>query len=250
MIADLQTEFTTERRRRTMPVNAFVELETGLRTGKPGPRNRVISVRQFTRRDARLARMSNDGNRLSWSVTTHADTPIDSQLVDSRYGNASGVSIVDEVRETIDLDPSCIFGDDSRELLRDIEAKGWRTRRLISLIAAEPVPVKDSESGETDGQLFIPTSREGKVAADAAATGSQGRTLSIRLDDDTLDPSFLMAWLNSDQGVSIRRTAIGTVSAGGAIIRPRLDSRFLMSWADELDVPVPDRSTQLALASA
>src|SRR5699024_9149681 len=61
---------------------------------------------------------------------------------------------------------------------------------------------------------------------------------------------FLMAWLNSDQGASIRRTAFEAISAGGVLMRPRLDSRTVMQWADELIVPVPDRSTQLALASA
>ena len=40
MIADLQTMFTTEHRRRSIPVEAFRELESGLRTKKPGPRNR------------------------------------------------------------------------------------------------------------------------------------------------------------------------------------------------------------------
>lgn len=249
VIADLQTEFTTESRRRTMPVAAFRELESGLRTGKPGPRNRSIAARQFTRRDTRLERVSNEGKPLSWRVTTYADTLIDSQFLESRYGPATGVSVVGEVRETVDLDPSRIFGEDSRELLKDIEAKGWLARRLSSLIAAAPVLVKSSGRAESDGQLFVPTSREGEVAADASATGSRGRILSIRLDDDTLDPSFLVAWLNSDQGVSIRRTAIGANSAGAVVKALRSDSRSLMSWADELIVPVPDRVTQLALAS-
>lgn len=250
VIADLQTEFTTKRRRRTMPVTAFQELETALRTGKPGPRNRTIPVRQFTRRDAHLERTSHDGNRLSWPVTTNADTPIDSQFVDFRYGKDSGVSVVGEVRDTIDLDPSRIFGDETREILKEIEAKDWRARRLSSLIAAEPVPVKFSEISELDGQLFVPTSREGKVAEDAAATGSGGRVLSIRLDDETLDPSFLAAWLNSQRGVSSRRRAIEVSSAGRVLNALKSDSRSLMRWADELIVPVPDSGTQVALASA
>ena len=253
VIADLQTEFTTERRRRTMPVTAFQELETALRTGNPGPRNRSIPVRQFIRRNAHLERVSSDGNRLSWRVTTYADTPIHSQFVHSRYGKGSGVTLVGRAQETIDLDPSRIFGDEKRELLNDIETKGWRAQRLSSLIAAEPVAVKDSEIAESDGQLFVPTRWEGKVAADApdvSASGPHGRTLSIRLDDDTLDPSFLAAWLNSDQGSSMRRTVTLAHSAGAVINRLSLDSRSLMRWADELIVPVPDRGTQLALASA
>jgi hypothetical protein len=250
MIADLQTEFTTERQHRSMPVAAFRELESGLRTGKPGPRNRSIAVRQFTRRDTRLERVSNEGKWLSWRVTTYADTPIDSRFLESRYGPASGVSVVGDTRETIDLDPSRIFGDESRELLKDIEAKGWKTRRLSSLIAAEPGPVKASGSAELDGQLYVPTTREGKAAAEVSATGSSGRVLSIRLDDEAVDPGFLTAWLNSEQGVSSRRRAIEASSTGTFLHALRSDSSSLMRWADELIVPVPDRGTQLALASA
>ena len=55
MIGDLQTMFTTEHRRRAIPVEAFRELESGFRTKKPGPRNRGVSTRQFIRREARLS---------------------------------------------------------------------------------------------------------------------------------------------------------------------------------------------------
>ena len=250
MIADLQTEFTTEGGRRTMPVNAFRELETGLRSGKPGPRNRIITVRHFTRRDGILARTVNDGMQLSWRVTTYADTPIDSHFVESRYGQASGVSVVDAARETVDLDPSRIFGDDSRDLIKGIEATGWRARRLSSLIATEPVSVKATGDTFPDGQLFIPTNREGKVATASSATGSGGRVLSILLDAEALEPSFLAAWLNSEHGVTSRRRAIEASSTGKFVNALRSDASSLMRWADELIVPVPDRSTQLELASA
>ncbi|GAB3556227.1 N-6 DNA methylase [Spelaeicoccus albus] len=250
MIADLQTEFTIQRRHRSMRGNAFRDLESGLRTGKPGPRNRNIAVRQFTRRDTRLERVSNEGKRLSWRVTTYADTPIDDRFLESRYGPASGVSVVGDNRETIDLDPSRFFGDDSRELFKDIESKGWRARRLSSLIAFEPVSVKASGNSAPDGQLYVPTTREGKVAAETSATGSSGRVLSIRLDDEVVDPNFLTAWLNSEQGFSSRRRAIEASSTGTFLHALRSDSRSLMRWADELIVPVPDRGTQLALVSA
>lgn len=250
MIADLQTEFTSERRHRSMPVAAFQELESGLRAGKSGPRNRSIPVRQFTRRDGRLERESTDGRRLSWRLATYVDTPIDGRFLESRYGLASGVSVVGDPRETIDLDPSRIFGDDSRELLKDIEAKGWKTRRLSSLIAAEPAPVEAPGSAEPDGQLYVPTTREGKAAAEISATDSSGRILSIRLDLEAVDPSFLTAWLNSEQGISSRRRAIEASSTGTFLHALRSDPSSLMRWADELIVPVPDRGTQLALASA
>ena len=150
MVADLQTMFTTERRRRSIPVEAFRELESGLRTKKPGPRNRTVSTRQFIRRDARLSRVTSAGHQLGWRVTTYNDTAIDGRLLDGRYGPDSGVSMSEEPRETVDLDPSRIFGDDSRELLRDMETKGWPSRRLSGLLAREPEAVLDptAEPGE------------------------------------------------------------------------------------------------------
>ena len=49
-----------------------------------------------------------------------------------------------EPRETVDLDPSRIFGDDSRELLKDMAAKGWPSRRLSGSLTREPEAVQDS----------------------------------------------------------------------------------------------------------
>lgn len=250
MIADLQTEFTTEHRHRSIPIAAFRELESGLRTGKPGPRNRNIAVRQFTQRDAHLSRASGDGHRLSWRLTTYNDTRIDARLLESRYGLDSGVTVDDEPREVVNLDPSRFFGDDSRDLIKGIEAHGWPVRRLSSLLAREPGSLKDSIDQEPDGQLYVPMAREGKVAAETSATGSGGRVLPIRVDDEAVDPSFLTAWLNSEQGVSSRRRAIEASSTGTFLNALRSNPRSLMRWADELIVPVPDRGTQLALASA
>lgn len=250
MIADLQTEFTTERRERSMPVAAFQELESALRTGRPGPRNRTISVRQFTRREAHVERQSAEGKPLGWRLTTYADTPIDDQFLDSRYGPASGVSISDSPKEVVDLDPSHIFGDDSRELLKDIEARGWPGRRLSSLVAREPAPIKTAVETESDGQVYVPTTLGGVASFEISGTRSDGRLLSLRLDDETIDLSFLTAWLNSEQGVASRRRAIQASSTGTFVNALRSDPSSLMRWADELIVPVPDRGTQLALASA
>ena len=239
MIADLQTMFTTERRRRTIPVEAFRELESGLRTKKPGPRNRWISTRQFIRRDARLSRVTREGRQLSWRVTTYNDTAIDGRLLESRYGPDSGVSVEEEPRETVDLDPSRIFGDDSRELLKDMEAKGWPSRRLSVLLAREPEAVQDTTDEHGEGQLFVPTTRVGKAATDPSDTGADGRVLSIHLDDDSVHPSFLAAWLNSEQGVASRQRAIDASSSGHHLRALRSDANSLMRWADELFVPMP-----------
>ncbi|MGW8483545.1 HsdM family class I SAM-dependent methyltransferase [Microbacterium sp. NPDC055903] len=250
MIADLQTMFTIGQRRKSIPVGALHELESSLRTNKPGPRNRSIAVGHFTRRDARLERVSNDDSPLSWPVTTYADTPIDDRFLESRYGPASGVSVIGDPRETIDLDPSRFFGDDSREFLNSIEAKGWTARRLSSLLTAAPAPAKISDGAVPDGDLYIPMTQEGKAASEISATGSNGRVLSIRVDVEAVEASFLTAWLNSEQGVSSRRRAIDASSTGIVLNALRSDASSLMRWADELIVPVPDRGTQLALASA
>ena len=257
VVADLQTEFTTERRRRSIPIAALRELESGLRTGQAGPRNRTISVRQFIQRDAQLTRVSNEGRQLSWSITTHNDTRIDAPFLEERYGANSGVKIGRESRELVNLDPGGVFGDDSSDLVRGIESHGWGVCRLSTLLAREPESLKDpigeagdSSGQEVAGQMYVPTTREGVVATDATATGSGGRVLSVRVDEDAIDPKFLTAWLNSEQGVSSRRRAIRAASVGTLPNALRSDTRSLMRWADELILPVPDRGIQSALALA
>lgn len=250
MIADMQTMFTTEHGRRAIPVEAFRELESGLRTKKSGPRNRWVSTRQFVSRDARMSRVSRGGRQLSWRVTTYNDTAIDERFLESRYGQEVAVSVAEGAGETVDLDPSRIFGDDSRDLLKYMEAKGWPSRRLSVLLAREPEAVQDSTDVQPEGQLFVPTTRAGKVATDPFDTASGGRVLSIHLDDDSINPSFLAAWLNSEEGVASRQRAIDASSSGHHLRALRSDANSLMRWADELLVPMPAPSVQLALASA
>ncbi|MBT1619999.1 N-6 DNA methylase [Curtobacterium flaccumfaciens pv. poinsettiae] len=250
MIADLQTMFTTERRRRSIPVEALHELESGLRTRKPGPRNRSIGLRQFVRREARLSRRSTDGQQISWRLTTYKDTAIDATLLESLYGPESGVSVEETPRETIDLNPSRIFEDDAQELLKGLETKGWPGRRLSRLLAAEPEALKDPVGEALEGQLFIPTTRDGRASAEMPDDEASGRILSIRLDRDLIEPSFLAAWLNSEQGISSRRRAIDASSTGTHIKALRSDTNSLMRWADELIVPVPGKETQRTVTSA
>lgn len=250
MVADLQTMFMTQRRQRAVPVSAFHELEVGLRTRKPGPRNRTVSTRQFTRREAKLSRVTAEGHQLSWDITAYNDTSIDGEFLEARYGPDSDVTLVDNPRELVDLDPSHIFGDDSRELLKDMQAKGWPCRRLSSLIAREPEAAIGRASEDREDQLFVPTTREGKVAVDPSGTESSGRTLSIQLDTDAVHPTFMAAWLNSEQGIANRRRAIDVSSSGHHIKMLRSDARSLMRWADEILIPVPELNTQLTLASA
>lgn len=250
MISDLQTMFTTENRRRSIPVEAFHELESGLRTRKPGPRNRTISTRQFTRRDARLSRTTSEGIQLSWRVTTFKDTCIDGQFLETRYGPESGVSLSEEPRATADLDPGRIFGDESRALLQDMVEKGWTTRRLSSVLAREPESITDMADVRGERQLFVPTTAGGRVATDLSETNAGGRTLAIQVDDDSVYLPFLTAWLNSEQGVASRRRAIENGGSGHLIKAVRSDTSSLMRWADELLVPVPDLGVQRVLASA
>lgn len=251
MVADLQTMFSTEHRRRSIPVEAFHELESGLRTTKSGPRNRTISTSQFTRRDARLSRVTSEGRKLSWRVTTYNDTAIDGELLEARYGPDSGVSLVEKPRETVDLDPSRVFRDDSRELLRDMAAKGWPIRRLSSLLAQEPdTKTVSNDDRQGERRLFVPTSRDGRAATDVSETDTGGRVLAVRLDGSAVYPPFMAAWLNSEQGVASRVRAIDKGGSGHQLKALRSDANSLMRWADELLVPVPDLGVQLALASA
>ena len=249
-VADLQTEFATDRGHRSMPLSAFDELESALRTGKPGPRNRRIAVRQLIRREARLSRGSSVGQRLSWRLTTYKDTAINEHLIEGRYGPGSGVSVDTGVREIVDLDPSRIFVDDSRDLLKDLGSKGWPSRRLSGFLREPPQAVTEEAGEAREGQLFIPTTRAGRVSARRSDTEGAGRHFSIQLDGDLVHPNFLAGWLNSEQGVSSRRRAIEASSSGTHVKALRSDLSAIMRWADELIIPVPELTTQLALASA
>ena len=249
MIADLQSQFIREGRGRALPVAALEELESGLRTGRPGPRNRLIAPREFTRRDVRLAKTSSDGRELSWRLAIFNDTRIDAGFLEARYGPASGVSIYDGPKATVDLDPSRHFSDDAREIIRDLERKGWPTQRLSRLLAREPVPWTGGEES-ADGDIFVPTFEGGSVSTAMSHEDASGRVLSIRLDGDSIDAGFLASWLNSEQGLASRRWAIESGSTGVHVRALRSDRGSLMRWADELIIPVPSRDLQLALASA
>jgi type I restriction enzyme M protein len=250
MITDLQTRFTTDHHHRSIPDSALLELESGLRTEKPGPRNRSIELRQFVRRESQLSRVSSHGKRLSWRVTTYNDTAVDARLLNARYGPDSGVSVDGAARETVDLDPSRVFQDDAQELMKELATRGWPSRRLSSLLATEPEAFSSTDGETIEGQLFIPTTRDGKVSTETPNGEVAGRILSVRIDDDLVNPSFLAAWLNSEQGISSRRRAIAASSSASYVSAVRSDASSLMRWADELIVPVPESATQLALASA
>lgn len=111
-----------------------------------------------------------------------------------------------------DLDPGRIFGDDARELLRDMVEKGWETRRLSGLLAREPESVTDSADTHGERHLFVPTTGGGRAATDLSETNAGGRALAILLDDDRTGLGGGVAQL--EQGVASRRRAIENGSSG------------------------------------
>lgn len=250
VVADLQTEFTANRSRRSIPISAFTELESGLRTGRPGPRNRTVGTREFIRRDAQIARTASDGYRLSWRLTTYCDTPIDEQFLANRYGRHAGVSVAGEPVEVIDLNPSHFFSTGFSELPRNLRGAGWSCVPLSRLLLREPEAVNKSIVEAEVNQLFVPTTGRGRALAEPPDPEFDGRYLRIRLDGDAVEPHFLAAWLNSEVGQAETWRAIDASSSGGMIKALRSDRSALMRWADELIVPVPEKRVQLILASA
>lgn len=249
-VADLRAQFTSTRRTRSITTAALEELESGLRTGRPGPRNRSISTRRFVRRDVRLAKTTNEGHLLSWRLTTFDDTPVDAKFLETRYGAGNGVQVDGVPRETIDLDPSPYFDDESGGLLKDLAAKGWAAQRLSNLLAAEPLNLSGSSDEERAADLFVPTGSSGAVSTGSPGAASGGRLLAIRLDGEPIHTGFLAAWLNSEQGYASRRWAIDAGSTGAHVRAVRSDPASLMRWADELIVPIPPRDVQETIAAA
>lgn len=251
MIADLQTQFTTVQRRRKMLDSAVRELESGLRTGRPGPRNRTVPIRTFIRREARLSRRAHQGQELEWRITTFRDTAIDAQFLETRYGPGSGVAIVGAVSEAYDLDPGRALRDDAGELRKNIAANGWAALRLSGLIESSPGTVESGTTEDAEGEiLFIPTARFGRASSRAPDPNSNGRVLAVEVDRNQVDPQFLAAWLNSEQGSMSRLRAIDASSSGSHFKALRSESNALMRWADEVIVPVPPMTVQKRLATA
>lgn len=249
-VVDLQTAFTTEHRKRSLPDTAFTELESALRTGKPGPRCRIVAARQFIRREAEVSRVTAEGVPLSWRVTTFHDTPIDGRLLAARYGTDSGVLVGAEPRTVVDLNPARLLSDDTRELIRDLDAKGWPARRLTGLLAAPPeVPTKPIEAADQT-QVVVPLTPDHPASLGRPGTEANGLSVTLRLDGDALEPGFLVAWLNSEQGVWSRRRALEAARRGGLALPIKATPDSLLRWADELIVPVPSRRIQLQLATA
>jgi hypothetical protein len=251
MIADLQTQFTTVQRRRKMMDSAIRELESGLRTGRPGPRNRTVTLRTFIRREAQVSRRARQGQKLDWRITTFRDTAIDTQFLDARYGPDAGVSIVGAASEAYDLDPGRALRDDAGQLLKSLAGNDRPALRLSGLIEASP---RTSERGATDDAegdaLFVPTTRFGRACSGAPDPASSGRVLAVEVDRSRIDPQFLAAWLNSEQGATSRLRAIDASSSGSYLKALRSEPKALMRWADELIVPVPPMTVQERLATA
>ncbi|MDV8149718.1 N-6 DNA methylase [Arthrobacter sp. B10-11] len=248
-VADFQTQYSTEQRRRRILETALRELESGLRTGKQGPRNRSVTLQKFIRREGRVSRTTPSGQTLSWRVTTFADTVIDQGELDSRYGQGSGVALTEGPKEFIDLDPGHLLRDDSRSVPKDIRSRGWQALRLTGLLEAKPELADPSQDADW-GRIFVPTTRSGRASAGVPDMDASGRILTCGVDQARLDPGFLAAWLNSEQGIASRWSAIEASSTGQSFKMLRSDANSLMSWADELVVPVPALDVQRSLAEA
>lgn len=248
-VADMQTQFTTEERQRTMSADALSELERGLRTGKPGPRNRTVDVRKLIKHSAEVERLLPDGSNLSWPIFTERDTAIDAELLEARYGPVGKVSVGKHFSESFNWDPGPIFGDGAGELVQSLRAKNWGHSRLSALLTQPPYAI-DEQAETGDSVLYVPTSRNGRASSSFVDIDSQGRVIATHIDDSIVDPRFLAAWLNTDRGVASRQRAIDTASSGKHFKALRSDTRPLMRWADELIIPVPPLAEQQTLLRA
>ncbi|GAA1455008.1 N-6 DNA methylase [Nesterenkonia lacusekhoensis] len=248
LVADLQAMFSKWGPRRSMSAEAFRELVFGLKTRKSGPRARLITLRQLIRRDVWASRATSHGKELSWKLTTYGDTSVDDELLEARYGEGAGVSLTGVPEELLDLDPSRFFAREARELHKGLESRAWPRRRLSGFLEAAP-EVADADGEAQAHRVFVPTGR-GRSAVGAPAVGVEGRVISVAIDADRLDSTFLAAWLNTPEGMISRRLAIDAAGKGAFVKAVRSDGRSLTKWAEELTVPVPPLCVQKGIASA
>ena len=254
-VSDLQTEYSSIGGARSIPASAFRELELKLRTRKPGPRTRIVPVSHLMRTEAMLTRQVDDGETLTWRLSLSRGVAIDARAIEARYGSDSGIDVAAEPSTTVDLDPGPFFArNESRELLAANAELGWDSKRLSQLVVAMPALAKTVVEAD-DHTLFIPfiatraACIELGTEADRGARGPRGAA-AVRIDSRVVEPSFLAAWLSSEQGIASRQRAMDRSVISSAVNIPGVDPGSLMRWIDEIVVPVPDSGTQLALVSA
>lgn len=248
-VADLQAQFTTVERERQILPSAVRDLESGLRTGKSGPRNRTVDVTQFLRTDARISRSLSGRPNLSWRTTAFRGLPVDQSYLTERYGEHSGVTLDGDPRTSFDLNPKHILENDERAILKALQDLSWQPRRLVSLLHSAPMAMKSTVSDVVEGRLFVPTGHQGKVSAGSPDPAASGRVLALEVNEDLITARFLAAWLNSELGLASRTRAIEAGSSGHHYTAVGSGQASLMRWADELIVPVPDGRTQTLLST-
>ncbi len=128
--------------------------------------------------------------------------------------------------------------------------KGWPCQRLSQLVTAAPRVAKGKIDEREGSQLLIPSSPAGRSSSHpGGGTEVRETTVLVDIDSGIVEPGFLAAWLNTEHGVMSRIRASNAAAFGTSQRHLRDDPKSLMRWADELVVPVPDRKTQLSLAS-
>lgn len=234
-----------------MTREALAEIGHNLNVWKPSQRSRILPYETFTRRSATVARRFDDGAAVDWNVTTYENREITSEYLDSRYSEPAGVRLVGEVRVSTDLDPGHVFADDLRELEQDLKAKSWPRGRLTSVMRSAARAVTAGEQpGQSDSAIWVPTFRGGLASTQPPDLEGRQRAIEIAIDRDLVTPEFMAAWLNSDVGQQSRARALSAAATSTFAHGVPSNERALMRWADELIVPIPQLSTQSALARA
>lgn len=250
-VFDFRSQFTVARQQRSLTSSALEELESGLRTWKQGPRNRVAATSQFTVHTGRVRHLLDDGSELTWPVETYNNRPLNEKFLADRYSTEVNLRITDDVATSVRLEPSHIFGDgEARDITASISAHGWAVGRLSAVLTRLPVRDDKGDEQRGDSTIWVPTTREGRVSTHPADAATAGRVLAVSIDGSLIERDFLVAWLNSERGVASRQRALVAGSSGDHIRAVRSDPGSLMRWADQLIVPIPPLGTQSALAAA
>lgn len=248
-IANLQTEFTDLRGKRILKPSALIELESALRKWKPGPRNRTVSVEQFNRFEGRVRKPLTNGALLGWTITTFNNTHIDEEFLLARYGEGHTVTLEDSPTKVVDLDPKRIMKDETKALIKAINASGFPMQRLSNLVTAEIQPLMANEGIEEEGSLLIPISINATVSMSLQDASIRPQRAAVVVDQAEILPEFLETWLNSDVGYTSRSRALDVAASGHIIRAVRAETRAYLKWADELIVPTPDLETQSRISA-
>ena len=246
---------------RQLRSGALENLRAALNTSRDGVISRIVPVERFFRSQhrARVTPSATNSplNAPSWIL----DLPVAgvrAEALSARYGPIPVEVDGEPSPARCDLDVEAILDGFSHELKPWRKSSKWTTTRLSALLIEPPVPhTKEHpfvfvQRSDALSAVLLPLT----LAQPASLVGETEpsdkalvRTLFLRFSPATINPDFLVGWLNSPPGMIARECAMTAASRGAVVRAVRTDPPSLLRFCDELEVPLPSIVMQEQMAT-